>query len=164
MKILAQNRCNLNYILTNQLNREREISTIPGQLSETVSAASWTVALDSFPVFTCFEIGDLPIPSSKGRAHHNWESFLRMVDGGNNVTGCRWVSFPTYSQVVVSLVDLSSSLIGTTGAQRQFSLSPSIPLSLFYSILHSHLSYPALSLSHFSLYLRHSICLLVPTR
>lgn len=130
-------------------------STIPGQLLETVSAASWTAALDSFPVFTCFEIGG-PIPSPEGRAHHDWESFLRMLEGGNNVTGCRWVSFPTYSQVVVSR---PPSLI----SRRRRSVPPMLSddsLSLFRHTPHFHLSHSTLSHRRFSLYLPH-LCLFV---
>jgi len=41
----------------NRGSHGREFSTTPGQLSETISAASRAAALDSFPVLTCSEIG-----------------------------------------------------------------------------------------------------------
>lgn len=57
--------------------------------------------------------------------------------GGNNVTGCRWVSFPTYSQVVVSRPDSLISHRRSGCHRRPFSLS----LFLGLSLSHSHLSH-----------------------
>lgn len=69
--------------------------------------------------------------------------------GGNNVTGCRWVSFPTYSQVVVSRPDLSSSI----GIHQCSTTISSVSLSLFLdlSLFHPHLSHFAPSSSISSL-------------
>ncbi|KAH0944735.1 hypothetical protein HN011_009849 [Eciton burchellii] len=91
IEAVAQRPRDSNYILGNATEPWEGIFDNSGQLSETISAASRAAALDSFPVLTCTEIGGtLPIPLSvEGRAHHGQESFPRMVDDGNNVTGCR---------------------------------------------------------------------------
>lgn len=143
IRILARSRCNSNYILTNVIvPRGTGIFDNSGAIIRN----GFRSFLNSGSRFiSCPHLlwnrRSLPI-IRESRASRPGK--FPASSGGNNVTGCRWVSFPTYSQVVVSR---PASLIShrRSGCHRCsttiFSLSLFRPLSFplssisFYTIV-----------------------------